>query len=73
MPAATNSRPLALAACLCALWAIPGTALAGKEREDFRLLIVGRGSKGRYQRLARGLGCEQQLVFPGPADDVRPM
>jgi len=38
MPAATNSRPLALAACLCALWAIPGTALAGKERIEAALM-----------------------------------
>lgn len=52
---------------------IEAAALVRKEREDFRLLIVGRGSKGRYHRLARGLGCERQLVFPGPVDDVRPM
>jgi UDP-glucose:(heptosyl)LPS alpha-1,3-glucosyltransferase len=38
--------------------------------EPFRLLIAGRGSIGRYQRMARTLGVSDYTLFLGPVKEI---
>ncbi|MDK1032630.1 MAG: glycosyltransferase family 4 protein, partial [Planctomycetia bacterium] len=52
---------------------VEAAAEVRKQRSEFRLLIVGRGRTKPYQRLARRLRCEGQMIFAGPIDDIRPM
>lgn len=45
--------------------------LPGPVRENVRFAVVGQGSSGPYERLARNLGIERQVHFLGGRSDVR--
>lgn len=41
-----------------------------KEKGDVRLVVAGKGNASRYQKEARRLGVEGQVMFKGPVKDV---
>src|SRR5690606_38160199 len=45
-------------------------ALPGELKKRARLLVIGQDQAARYERLARRLGIESQIVFAGGRDDV---
>jgi UDP-glucose:(heptosyl)LPS alpha-1,3-glucosyltransferase len=49
---------------------IEAAARVRRQRRDFAVVIVGKGSPGSYRRLANRLGCGDILHFPGPMLDV---
>jgi len=48
-------------------------ALPLVEARDYRVVVVGRGRPAPYRRLARRLGCEEQIMYYGPASDTAPL
>ena len=46
-------------------------ALARPPAENWHLLVAGKDSPARYQKLARRLGIESRVQFLGPRSDVR--
>ncbi|MBW2039435.1 MAG: glycosyltransferase family 4 protein [Deltaproteobacteria bacterium] len=49
---------------------IQALALAKKEKENIKLLVVGRDTIGPYLRLARKMGCEKDVFFAGGVRDL---
>lgn len=45
---------------------IRAVAELDRDREWFRVVVMGRGRPMLYRRLARRLGCDRQIVFLGP-------
>jgi len=40
-----------------------------KKKAKIKLLVLGRGRKGSYERLARRLGCEKDIFFAGEVEN----
>ncbi len=49
---------------------IQALAIVKKKKRNTKLLVVGRDRKGPYRRLAKKVGCEEDVLFAGGVSDL---